>query len=120
MALFQFRKLTDEQVVQRIRKQVGQNRRVARVLAVCHGICLPAVGYLIYRSMQSFTPALDPDGKFHHEYGMGLGLGFAMGGMLFISLWHFMANLSLALGFGWVRVQTLLIKYYDQVNGQKK
>ena len=108
------KKLTDEEFVEKIRK----NRKKTKVFAIVYLICnLILLGYILY----IFSPVVDPDSIVHlmifnddisGKYGLitGLGVGFSFAVLIFVLIINIGMSIMI---LRQPRIQRLLIKYYN-------
>jgi hypothetical protein len=118
--MFLLNRLTDEQLVERIRRGMRYSRKTAAVVAVLFGLCFVAMVIFVVHMWHAFPDLARTYLLFHHGFGIGLALGFVFGATLFAILWQVLYFSVLALGAGIFRMHALLLKYHDLlVNSEK-
>jgi hypothetical protein len=104
---------SDEEFVERIRRQVPANRKVGAILSGLYGILLIGVLYFAARYVRSIG-AMSPDSS---AYDQGFALGILFGSILGASVIFLVRQLidSLIMAFGpqIFRIHRLLLKYHD-------
>src|SRR3954453_19681652 len=112
MALFG-RERTDDELVERIRRNLVQFRKVGRVFTVLFGAGLVATLFFVWWLWHAFQHTFKSPAHFTRDYTIGIALGFVVGAMLLTMLFQFVHSLSMWLGSGFLRIHRLLVKYYD-------
>jgi hypothetical protein len=107
--------VTDDEFVERLRRQMSFFRKFAIVECVGCGIVMLAMVYFgvsFWRKMVIFSDSEAASSGY--RFGLMIGGTFGLFWVLF--LWRFMASLSMALGPNYFRLHRLLFKYHDVVS----
>ena len=110
---FRRQKLTDDEFVERIRRQMPANRKVAAVMSALYGIMLAALLYYVPRYAYSFRDMAPDTSAYDRGFAFGLFLGASAAAMFVFLIWHLIHSLIMALGPSFFRIHRLLLRYHD-------
>ena len=106
-------KLTDDEFVERIRRQIPTNRKLLSVMSALYGVMLVAVLVYVPRYVQSFRQLAPDASAYEWGFKLGLFLGATAGGVAIVLIWHLVHSLIMLFGPSVFRVHRLLVKYHD-------
>ena len=106
-------KLTDDEFIERIRRTIPTNRKLAIGMSVCYAVMLTAVLVYAPRYFQSFRQLAPDANAYEIGFRFGLFLGATVGGATIALIWQLVHSLITAFGPSVFRIPRLLLKYYD-------
>jgi len=109
---FRASKLTDDEFVERIRRQTPVNRKVAAGLSALYGVMLVAI-LCGARYIFAFRDMAPDASAYDRGFALGVFLGATVGGFIIVLAWHLVHSLIMAFGPQFFRIHRLLLKYYD-------
>ncbi len=113
MLKFYRRKLTDDEFVERLRRQMPASRKLATVMSALYGFMLVALLFYAPRYIYSFRDLAPDASAYDRGFTLGLFLGATAAGSCVLVIWHLIHSLIIAFGPDFFRIHRLLLRYYD-------
>ena len=110
---FRRQKETDDEFVERIRRQMPTNRKVALTMSAIYGIVLVALLYYVPRYIYSFRDMAPDTSAYDRGFAFGLILGASAAASCVFLIWHLIHSLIMAFGPSFFRIHRLLLRYHD-------
>jgi hypothetical protein len=113
MLKFRASKLTDDEFVERIRRQTPANRKILAGMSALYGVMLVTMLCYVPRYIHSFRDVAPDASAYDRGFALGIFLGATLGGSFIVLTWHLVHSLIMAFGPQFFRIHRLLLKYYD-------